>query len=148
MRGIVCIKNGNIVTSLGIIENGSILISNDKIAAIAKGEIPIKADYTIDASSKLILPGAIDVHPHMDDPKFFEGREDFETGTRSAIVGGVTSMVEMPTWNPVLDKSTIQGKIERGKKMSYIDFKLHAGNVREILRESVVDELRRLGIIS
>jgi len=146
--GIVCIKNGNIVTSSGIIENGSILILNDKIAAITKGEIPVKADYTIDASSKLMLPGAIDVHPHIDDPKFFEGREDFETGTRSAIVGGVTSMVEMPTWNPILDKSTIQEKIERGKKMSYIDFKLHAGNVREILKDSAVDELKRLGIIS
>jgi dihydropyrimidinase/dihydroorotase len=148
MMDLVYIKNGNIITSSGVIENGSILISNDKIVAIAKGEVPIKADYIIDAGSKLILPGAIDVHPHIDDPKFFEGREDFATGTKSAIVGGVTSMVEMPTWNPVLDKSTIQEKIERGKKMSYIDFKIHAGNVREILKESIVDELKKLGVIS
>jgi dihydropyrimidinase/dihydroorotase len=145
---LVYIKNGNIVTSSAVIENGSLLISDDKIAAIAKGEIPVKADYVIDASSKLILPGAIDVHAHIDDPKFFEGREDFETGTRSAIIGGVTSMVEMPTWNPVLEKSIIEEKIERGMKMSYIDFKLHAGNVREILKESVVNELKKLGVIS
>jgi dihydropyrimidinase/dihydroorotase len=145
---LVYIKNGNIVTSSAVIENGSLLISDDKIAAIAKGEIPVKADYVIDASSKLILPGAIDVHAHIDDPKFLEGREDFESGTRSAIIGGVTSMVEMPTWNPVLEKSIIEEKIERGKKMSYIDFKLHAGNVREILKEFVINELKKLGVIS
>lgn len=142
------VKNGNIITSYGLIEGGSILISDEKIVAIVKGEIPVQADKVIDADSKLILPGAIDVHPHIDDPSFFEGREDFETGTRSAIVGGVTSMVEMPTWNPVLEKSVIENKIDRGKRMSYIDFKLHAGNVREILDESVVSELKKLGVMS
>lgn len=142
------IKNGNILTSYGLIEGGSILISDEKIVAIAKGDISVQADKVIDASSKLILPGAIDVHPHIDDPSFFEGREDFESGTRSAIVGGVTSMVEMPTWNPVLEKTVIENKINRGRRMSYIDFKLHGGNVREILDGAVVNELKRLGVMS
>ncbi|MEM3588694.1 MAG: hypothetical protein QXE25_02445, partial [Nitrososphaerota archaeon] len=62
------IKNGNIITRYGLIKGGSILISDERIAAIVKGEIPVQADIVIDADSKLILPGAIDVHPHIDDP--------------------------------------------------------------------------------
>lgn len=144
----LCIKNGNIVTSQGIIEEACLFIKNGKIIGISKDDKLLQSEEIINANSKLVLPGAIDIHPHIDDPAFFQNRENFETGTKSAIVGGITSMVEMPTWNPLLEESVIKDKIERGGKTSFIDFKLHAGNVKNVLTKILVKNLKEIGITS
>ena len=88
------IKNGKIFAEPGLIEAG-ISIDNGKIAAIGKGSTLPKADKTIDAANKVIIPGGIDVHTHIED-LVYAYRDDFITGTKAAASGGITTVLEMP----------------------------------------------------
>ena len=87
------IKNGRIITS----EQdyiGDIFIEKEKITTIGVS-LDMKADKTIDAKGKYIIPGGIDVHTHLDMP--FGGTtsvDNFETGTRAAAFGGTTSIID------------------------------------------------------
>src|SRR5216684_7316527 len=86
------IRNGRIVTAIDDY-NADILIEDGKVAMIAK-EIDVKADKKIDAKGRLVIPGGIDPHTHMDLP--FGGTsssDDFETGTRAAAFGGTTTII-------------------------------------------------------
>lgn len=60
----------------------------------------------IDASGKYVTPGLVDMHVHLRDPGFTH-KEDIESGTRSAALGGVTSVACMPNTNPVCDNVTV-----------------------------------------
>ncbi|SHJ88618.1 dihydropyrimidinase [Epilithonimonas mollis] len=89
----ILIKNGNIVTAS---ENfiGDIFIENETISAIGKN-LKYEADEVIDASGKLIFPGGIDPHVHLDMP--FMGTfssDSYETGTRAALFGGTTMVID------------------------------------------------------
>ena len=87
------IRNGRIVTAVDDYE-ADILIEDGKVAMIAK-EIDVKADKKIDAKGKLVIPGGIDPHTHMELP--FGGTsasDDFETGTRAAAFGGTTTIID------------------------------------------------------
>jgi len=74
-----------------------VVIEDDKIAALGRdlGKVFDKIDKCIDASGKLVIPGGIDVHTHLDMP--FGGTvsaDDFESGTIAAAHGGTTSVVD------------------------------------------------------
>src|SRR5213595_3590293 len=87
------IRNGRVVTAVDDY-NADILIEDGKIATIGK-EIDVKADKKIDAKGRLVIPGGIDPHTHMDLP--FGGTsssDDFETGTRAAAFGGTTTIID------------------------------------------------------
>jgi dihydropyrimidinase len=90
------ITNGTIVTAEGS-QAADVLIDGETIAAIGAhlAESGLTADETIDATDKYVLPGAIDVHTHMELP--FGGtfaKDTFETGTRAAAFGGTTTIVD------------------------------------------------------
>ena len=90
------ITNGTIVTADGS-QAADVLIAGETIAAIGAGlaAAGMSADETIDASGKYVIPGAIDVHTHMELP--FGGtfaKDTFETGTRAAAFGGTTTVVD------------------------------------------------------
>jgi dihydropyrimidinase len=90
------ITNGTIVTAEGS-QAADVLIDGETIAAIGAhlAESGLTADETIDATGKYVLPGAIDVHTHMELP--FGGtfaKDTFETGTRAAAFGGTTTIVD------------------------------------------------------
>jgi dihydropyrimidinase len=92
------IKNGTVVTATDTYV-ADVAIADGKIAAIAADMMKqgIWRDTTnmIDATNKLVLPGGIDVHTHLDMP--FGGTtsaDDFETGTRAAAFGGTTTLVD------------------------------------------------------
>jgi dihydropyrimidinase len=87
------IKNGTVVTATDQYV-GDVLIEGERIATIGTS-LSMPADRTIDATGKLVLPGGIDVHTHLDMP--FGGSkssDDFETGTRAAAFGGTTCVVD------------------------------------------------------
>ncbi len=89
----ILITNGRIITATDDYA-GDIFIEDDRITAIGTA-LPMKADRTIDARGKLVFPGGIDVHTHLDMP--FGGTmsaDDFETGTIAAAYGGTTSIVD------------------------------------------------------
>lgn len=90
------IANGTIVTADGSTA-ADVLIDGETIAQIGRdlAGAGVTADQTIDAAGKYVIPGAIDVHTHMELP--FGGtfaKDTFETGTRAAAFGGTTSIVD------------------------------------------------------
>ena len=90
------IKNGRIVTAVDDY-HADILIDGEMIAMIGKdlSSVITDIDKTIDATNKLVIPGGIDPHTHLDLP--FGGTsssDDFETGTRAAAFGGTTSIID------------------------------------------------------
>jgi dihydropyrimidinase len=90
------IRNGYIVTAVDSY-TADILIEGEIIAMIGKnlGTVVGTVDKTIDATGKLVIPGGIDPHTHLDLP--FGGTfssDDFETGTRAAAFGGTTTIID------------------------------------------------------
>jgi dihydropyrimidinase len=89
----VLIKNGRVVTAVDDY-SADILIEDDKVAVIGR-QLDMEADRTIDASGKLVIPGGIDPHTHMELP--FGGTsasDDFRTGTIAAAHGGTTTIID------------------------------------------------------
>ncbi len=100
------IKGGHIIdVKSGINGVYDILLENDRIIEIDK-EIELLSGDIIDASGKYVLPGLVDAHCHLREPGF-EYKEDIETGTQSAAMGGFTSIACMPNTNPVIDNEAV-----------------------------------------
>jgi dihydropyrimidinase len=89
------IANGTVVTADGS-GPADVLVDGETIAQIGSSlAAQVTADQTIDASGRYVIPGAIDVHTHMELP--FGGtfaKDTFETGTRAAAFGGTTTIVD------------------------------------------------------
>lgn len=101
---------------LGVDEEG-------KIAAVKR---TIAGDDVEDHGDALILPGCVDMHVHLRDPGFTE-KEDVPSGTRSAAVGGVTTVIDMPnTRPPVTTREVLQDKWARVRGRAAVDYGLYA----------------------
>src|SRR5207302_4157020 len=90
------IRNGHVVTAVDSY-TADILVEGSTVALIGKDleKIAGALDKTINATGKLVIPGGIDPHTHMDLP--FGGTsasDDFETGTRAAAFGGTTTIID------------------------------------------------------
>jgi dihydropyrimidinase len=87
------IKNGIVVTASDTAK-ADVLVDGEKVAAIGSA-LEARADQTLDAGGRLVMPGAVDVHTHMELP--FGGTfasDDFATGTAAAAWGGTTTIVD------------------------------------------------------
>ncbi len=87
------IRNGRVVTAVDDYK-ADVLIEGEKVSTIG-AKLDVEADVVIDASGKLVIPGGIDPHTHMELP--FGGTEasdDFRTGTVAAAHGGTTSIID------------------------------------------------------
>jgi len=87
------IRNGRIVTAVDDY-TGDILIEDERVSVIG-ARLDMVADRILDASSKLVIPGGIDPHTHMELP--FGGTfasDDFRTGTIAAAFGGTTTIID------------------------------------------------------
>ena len=106
------------------------LIFTDKIKTFIHGddiEISVEGN-TIDGEEKLLLPGFIDSHVHFNTPGFTH-RETFEKGTRGAIKGGVTTIMDMPCTSlpPVVGKDEFENKYNVVKNDAWCDYAFHGG---------------------
>lgn len=89
----ILIKNGRVVTAVDDYY-ADVFIDGEQVALIGKN-LEVQADRVIDAQGKLVIPGGIDPHTHMDMP--FGGTtsaDDFESGTRAAAFGGTTTIID------------------------------------------------------
>jgi dihydroorotase len=74
-------------------------IAGGQIDAVAPGLTPESDEQLLDADGDLLLPGAIDVHVHFREPGYAH-KETWTTGSRSAVAGGVTTVVDQPNTDP------------------------------------------------
>ena len=90
------IKNGSCYID-GKLVKTDIALSGNKIKKI--GEVDLNSSKVFDATDKLILPGIIHTQVHFREPGSTDS-EDLESGSKAAVLGGVTSLFEMPNTNP------------------------------------------------
>ena len=107
-----------------------IAVSAGRIAAI--GQLgAASATREIDARHLHILPGVIDSQVHFREPGL-EHKEDLESGSRAAVLGGVTAVFEMPNTTPLTTSAeTLAHKVARAKNRMFCDFAFYAGGTRE-----------------
>jgi dihydropyrimidinase len=90
------IRNGRVVTT-ELDEVMDILIEGSTVTSVGRS-LPGAADTILDASNRLVIPGGIDVHTHLDAPVGGTvSSDDFETGTRAAAHGGTTCIIDFAT---------------------------------------------------
>ena len=102
------VKNGRVVSAEGI-DAADVAVKDGRVVALLAPHVRdgVRAAQVLDAEGRLVMPGAIDVHAHLNDPGF-TWREDFAHGTAAAAAGGVTTVVDMPLQNePALTDAAI-----------------------------------------
>jgi dihydroorotase len=100
------------------------------------------AGETIDCTGLHVLPGVIDSQVHFREPGLVH-KEDLETGSRAAVLGGVTAVFEMPNTNPLTTTpETLADKVARGTHRMHCDFAFWVGGTHENAKD--VPELERL----
>ncbi|MER8976175.1 MULTISPECIES: dihydroorotase [unclassified Mesorhizobium] len=104
-------------------------INGGRIAAI--GDLrEASAGETIDCRGLHILPGVVDSQVHFREPGL-EHKEDLETGSRAAVLGGVTAVFEMPNTNPLTtSEATLADKVRRATGRMHCDFAFWVGGTR------------------
>ena len=110
------IKNGSCYVNGGL-EKTDIALVGNKIKKI--GKVQVNEAKVFDASDKLVLPGIIDTQTHFREPGSTD-REDLESGSRAAVLGGVTAVFEMPNTNP-----PTSNLVEFDKKLNLAKNRMH-----------------------
>jgi dihydroorotase len=136
-----------------LILKGGILVNQDGIGArdvgVRDGKIAEIGDLSrgsageiIDAKGLHILPGVIDTQVHFREPGATH-KEDLETGSRAAVMGGVTAVFEMPNTNPLTTGAAeLEDKVRRAHHRMHCDFAFWVGGTHENVRD--IPELERL----
>lgn len=107
----ILLKNGKLIDyKTKTNDYFDIFIENGIIKEVSK-EIDKIADSVIDCTNLFIIPGMIDIHCHLREPGF-EYKETIETGMKSAVKGGFTSICPMPNTKPACDSTFILQKIQ------------------------------------
>ncbi len=131
-----------VIPKVGIVET-NIMIEEGKIKALTSSANEISASIKVDANGKYVLPGAIDPHVHYG--VYTPINEAARTESRSAAVGGVTTMIRMLRLYESYRNVTRQ--LDASKKNHHIDYSIHASILRpEQLNE--ITYLKELGINS
>ncbi len=125
------LRGGTVVNHDGRGER-DIGIREGRIAAL--GDLAgAAAAEVIDANGLTILPGVIDTQVHFREPGL-EHKEDLETGSRAAVMGGVTAVFEMPNTRPLtVTAETLADKVRRARHRMLCDFAFFVGGTRETI---------------
>jgi allantoinase len=129
------IKHAQVVTEEAIF-HGGVVISQGKIAQLVTDETVVEARETLDIAGKLLLPGVVDGHVHLNQP----GREHWEgyrTGSMAAAAGGVTTMLDMPlnATPPTISRALLDQKREVVRGEAVVDYAQWGGLVNNNLAD-------------
>ncbi len=146
----ILIKGGRVVTAESDFI-ADIYTEGEQIVAIGK-DLPYKAKKTINAKNKLVMPGGIDPHVHLDMP--FMGThssDDYENGTRAALFGGTTMVIDfiLQTQGDSLKNAlkTWQGK-SQGKAIGDYSYHMAVTDFNKKTAKEVVQMIEKEGITS
>src|SRR5262249_40074055 len=124
--GTVVNQDGEGVRDIGI--TGGSIAEIGSLAHASAGEV-------IDCKGRHILPGVIDTQVHFREPGLTH-KEDLETGSRSAVMGGVTAVFEMPNTAPLtVTEADFSAKVKQGHHRMHCDFAFFIGGTRANVKQ-------------
>lgn len=150
----LAVRGGTLVTPDGTFR-GDLLVDDGRIAGIVAPGTAADAEETVNAFGLLVFPGVVDPHVHVEGPNTID---DYETGSRAAALGGVTSFVTFAwqAWDGPGSSFSKTGGLREAVDRQYeagadslVDFSLHATITRD--DPAVLDEIAPLvddGIVS
>ena len=133
-------RGGTIVNHDGV-GRSDVAVKNGRIAAI--GDLgQASAGEIVDVTGLHVLPGVVDSQVHLREPGN-EHKEDLESGGRAAVLGGVTSVFEMPnTKPPTTTPDALADKVARATHRMYCDFAFYGGATTENV--DLLSEIERM----
>lgn len=145
------IYSKRVVTAKGVIA-GVVEVEKGQIVSITESDSSFKPTHglhVLNFENAVVMPGLIDVHVHLNEP----GRTDwegFETGTRAAAAGGLTTIIDMPlnSLPTTTNKETFELKLQAANGKLAVDVGFWGGLVPEnAFNSSALDELLRTGVL-
>lgn len=134
------ITGGEVFTPAGLAP-ASVAVKDGRVADIGDLD-PGQAAESFDASGLTVLPGVIDTQVHFREPGLGH-KEDLESGTRAAVLGGVTAVFEMPNTSPAtIDAAALNDKLARAAERAWCDHAFFMGAAAE--NADKLAELERL----
>jgi dihydroorotase len=133
-------KNGTLVNHDGV-HAADVGVSDGRVAALGDLSAASAAEV-IDCRGLHILPGVIDTQVHFREPGL-DHKEDLQSGSLSAVMGGVTGVFEMPNTKPLtIDRQSFEDKIARATGRMHCDFAFYIGGTRDNVAD--LPELEKL----
>ncbi|SCW71690.1 dihydroorotase [Ancylobacter rudongensis] len=127
------LKGGTVVNQDGIAAR-DVGIRAGRIAGIGAFEAA-QAGETVDCTGLHLLPGVIDTQVHFREPGL-EHKEDLESGSRAAVMGGVTGVFEMPNTNPLTTSAeALEDKLSRAHHRMHCDFAFFVGGTHDNVKD-------------
>ena len=144
--GRTLIKDAMVVNE-GQVQRSSVLIDNDIIAGIFTSADTPKADKTIDAAGKWLLPGVIDDHVHFRDPGLTH-KADMATESLAAAAGGVTTVFDMPNCVPqTVTVQDLDDKFRHASETCLVNHSFYLGATRSNIGQiERIDPARVCGV--
>lgn len=135
------LTNGNVFLPSKKIEKINIGVKNSKVTYIGNS-LNLKSKKIINLKNLHVLPGCIDTQVHFREPGLTH-KEDLFSGTKGAVLGGITGIFEMPnTKPPTVDKIEFEKKISIAEKKSFCEFGFYIGASKENAKN--IKELEKL----
>ena len=121
------LTNGAVATAAGRLPPGTAVgVTDGTIAAVGDREALPDADRVVDLDGDLLVPGVVDCHVHTREPGD-EHKEDWETITRAAAAGGVTTLLAMPNTKPAIDRPEhLETALGLADAKALVDFQQYA----------------------
>ncbi|MEW8624702.1 MAG: dihydroorotase [Candidatus Thiodiazotropha sp.] len=120
------VQHGTVLTPNGP-ERIDLACTDGRIVALGDLQGNWSAETTLNATGLHVLPGIIDSQVHFREPGLTH-KEDLESGTRGAVLGGVTSIFEMPNTNPLtLWEADLQAKLDAARGRAWCDYAFYIG---------------------
>ncbi|GLV53550.1 dihydroorotase [Dictyobacter sp. S3.2.2.5] len=136
-----------IVNGVVVLADGPVRLDvrarGEKISELAEQLVPEPGEQVIEAEGMMVLPGFIDSHVHFRDPGGTH-KEDFLSGTRAALAGGVTTILDMPNTQPPTDsRAHLQEKMAQVGPKAVVDYGFYFGATDNNIEEaaSVADQV-------
>jgi dihydropyrimidinase len=117
----LAIVNGHAIFPGEAVENATIAVKDGKIAAVLAPESQVEARDIVDARGQFVAPGIVEPHSHLG---IGDGYNDFVTETRSALLGGVTTILHFLRHPQPYDETFTQ-TVAAGEANSFVDFGFH-----------------------
>ncbi|MCQ2200160.1 MAG: dihydroorotase [Paludibacteraceae bacterium] len=145
----ILIKDAKIIND-GTSYKGSLLIEGEKISKIFRDDIPdnvLRTAHVIDVDGAWVMPGVIDTHVHFREPGLDE-KGDWETESKAAAMGGVTTVIDMPNTKPqTTNIETLEAKEKIAQTKSRVNYGFCLGATNDNIAEiTAVDKNRIAGI--